>query len=124
MNASRIARLTLHNEEVGVIHIKLHRMEQVCHLASRSVSPVDQVFAFTAKENLSRHCYFRALLIANGTTRWILVIEDNCNNCLVDSSLSLLIDEFGEVSCTNLTQVRNAEYEANGIKNVRLAGSI
>jgi hypothetical protein len=35
--------------------------------------------------------------------------------------LSLLVDQFREISSTDLTQICNAQNKANSIKNVRLS---
>jgi hypothetical protein len=99
-------------------------MKQVLHLASRRIFAIDQVFVLPTNEDLSSHCDFLALLIAHRTTRFIFVVEYNSNDGFVDPCLALLVDEFREVSSSDLFEIGNAEDEANRVKNIGLPRTI
>lgn len=64
------------------------------------------------------------VFISKRTSIPIGVIEHNRHRSLGNSGLTLLIHELLKVSSTNLLQVRDTEDEANGIENVRFAGTV
>ena len=45
---------TLHDEEVGVVDVQLHRTEQILHTIVVGVASVDQVFVATSNNHLPR----------------------------------------------------------------------
>jgi hypothetical protein len=116
--------ITLHNEEMRIVYIELHRMKEIGHLASRSVSSIDQVLALSSQENLTSHCNLGTLLVSNGTSSFLLIVKDDSDTGLVDTSLTLLVDKLGKISCSHLTQVCNAKNKADGVKNIRLSRTI
>lgn len=46
---------SLHDEEVGVVHIQLHRSEQVLHSRGCGIATIDQVPVATTNDNLQSH---------------------------------------------------------------------
>ena len=54
----------------------------------------------------------------------VVVVEDNSDGSLGDSSLPLLVHELLQITNTHLTQIADAQNKANSIKNVTLARAI
>lgn len=122
--AKVITALTLHNQKVRIVHIQLHRMKQIRHLPRRTIPPIDQIFALPPDQNLPRHIHLLALLIAHGTAGLVLVVKDDGDGGLVDTGLTLLVDQFGEVAGADLGEILDSENEADGIEDVGFSGAV
>ena len=99
-------------------------MKQIRHLPRRTIPPIDQIFALPPNQNLPRHIHLLALLIAHGTAGLVLVVEDYGDGGLVDTGLTLLVDQFGEVAGADLGEVLDSENEADGIEDVGFSGAV
>jgi hypothetical protein len=83
----------LHDEEVGVVDIKLNGLEKILDsLLLRSVT-IYQVFACTSKDNLTSDADLSILLKTNGRLLLVAIIEYYCNARLGNASLPTLINE-------------------------------
>jgi len=109
---------------VGIIHIELHRVEEIRDLSCWCISSIDQVLALSSQENLTSHCDFRALLVPYRTGSLFFIVEDDSDTRFVDTGLALFVDKFREVSSSDLTQVCNTKNKADGIKDIGLSRSI
>lgn len=75
-------------------------------------------------ENLSCDCDLGMGFVAERAPRAVGVVEDDGDGGFGDSGLALLVDELLEVGSPNLLQIGDAENEADGIENVRFAGTV
>ena len=96
-------------------------MEKILHLACRSVPAIDQIFAFATDEDLSGHGDFGTLFVAYRRGSFIVVVENDGDRCFVDTSLTLLVNQFRKTSSADLTEVGNTENKTNGVEDVRLS---
>ena len=64
------------------------------------------------------------MLIPHRTERLVPIVEYNGNTGLVDTRLSLFVDQLGQVPGTNLGEIGNSEDEADGVENVGFARTI
>lgn len=64
------------------------------------------------------------MLIPHRTERFVLIVEYDGNTGLVDTRLSLFVDQLGQIPGTNLGEVGNSEDEADGVENVGFARTI
>ena len=119
-----ITQHTLHDKKVWIVHIELHRVEEIGHLPRGRVPSINQIFALPPNEHLTRHIDLPILLIPHRTERFILVVEHDGNTGLVDTRLSLFVDQLGQIPGTNLGEIGNSEDEADGVENVGFAGTI
>ena len=110
----------LHDEEMRVVDVKLHRMEKVLDLTSLGGVSVDEVLALASDEDLPGHGDLGRTLVANGGSVWIRVVENNCHDSLVHSRLTLLVNQLVEVPGPDLTEVGDSQNEADGVENVTL----
>ena len=105
---------------MGIVHIKLHGMEKILNLTRWSVSAVDQVFALSTDEDLSGHGDFGALFVAYRRGSFVVVVENDGDGCLIDASLTLLVNQLGKTSSADLAKVGNAENKTDGVEDIRL----
>jgi len=74
--------------------------------------------------NLSCYCDLRVSFVSERASGAVGVVEDDGDGGLGDASLALLVDEFLEVGSPDLLQVGDSEDEADGVQDVRLAGTV
>lgn len=99
-------------------------MEEIGHLASGGIPPIDEVFALPPYENLACHVDLLALLVADGARCFVFIVKHNCDAGLVYAGLPLLVNELGQIPSANLAQIGDAENEADGVQNIRFSRSI
>ena len=107
-----------------IIHIQLYRMKQVRHLSSRTIPPINQIFALPPNQYLSCHIHLFTLLVSHGRRALILIVKYDCDGGLVDTSLALFVYQFGEVSSADLREVLDSEDETDGVENIGFTGAI
>ena len=74
--------------------------------------------------NLSCYCDLRVSFVSERASGAVGVVEDDGDGGLGDASMALLVDEFLEVGSPDLLQVGDSEDEADGVQDVRLAGTV
>jgi len=152
----------LHDEEVGIVDVELHRMEEILDFVLLRNVAVDEVLVAPADGDLHRNawsmllllhapirrrperkcdgprgeersCFFAIIsfpvqqcktgagcnlagnsdlvvcLVANRAGLLIIVVEDDRDRCLLDTSLALLVDELLQRTGTDLPQSNNRE---------------
>ena len=124
LHVEHLGDAALHDEEVGVVDIELHRVEKVLHLTSLGGVSVDKVFALPSNQDLPGYGDLGGTLVADGGSVGIRVVENNCHDSLVHSRLTLLVNQLVEVSGSDLTEVGDSQNEADGVENVTLSTSI
>ena len=110
--------LTLHDEEVGVVHVQLDRVEEIGHLPRGLDLSVDQILALPPDEHLARDIDLLELLVPHGARGFVLIVEHDGDAGLVDARLALLVHELGEVAGADLGQVGDSQDEADGVEDV------
>ena len=69
-------------------------MKEILNLTGWRVSSIDEILALASNQDLSCDSHFRALFVADGRRGFILIVENDSHRSLVDTSLSLFVDEF------------------------------
>jgi hypothetical protein len=64
------------------------------------------------------------VLVADRRRCRVAVVEDDRHGRLGHAGLALLVDEVLQVGGAHLAQVRDAEHEADGVEDVRLAAAV
>jgi len=114
----------LHDEKVGVVDVELDRVEKVLDLAGLGSVAIDQVLGLSANQNLPGDGNLAVLLVAHRGTILILVVENDSDDSLGNSSLTLLVHKLGQVASTNLGQIGDAKHKTNRVQNVGFARAI
>ena len=84
----------MHDQEVGIINVELHGLEQVLHCLLLGAMAVDEVFRSAAKDDLACDGDLAIFFEAYGGLLLVSVVEDDCNRCFSDSSLTTFVDEI------------------------------
>ena len=79
-----------------IVHVQLHRVEEVLHALQLRDVAVDQVLVSPADGNLPRDGDLAQLLVADRRHLRIVVVEDKCDARLGHASLARLVDELVE----------------------------
>ena len=74
--------------------------------------------------NLSCYCDLGVSFVSERASGAVGVVEDDGDGGLGDAGLALLVYEFLEVGSPDLLQVGDSEDEADGVQDVRLAGTV
>lgn len=74
--------------------------------------------------NLAANCYLVMRLESNGGSGLVGIVKDNRDAGLRDTSLSLFVYKFRQISSPNFREIRYAENEADAIKDVRFPWAI
>ena len=103
----------LHNEEVRIVHIQLHGMEQGLHTLCLSDVTVDEVLVAPSNRDLSCNCDRCHVLISERRLLRVTIVENKCDRSLCDACLALFIHEFLQRRGPNLAKVSDPKYEAD-----------
>jgi hypothetical protein len=74
--------------------------------------------------NLARDSDLRGVLVAERGAGAVGIVEDDGHGSLGDPGLALLVDELLERGSAYLTEICDAEHEADGVEDVGLAGTV
>jgi hypothetical protein len=85
---------------------------------------IDEIFGDIRKGNLSGNCDLFTMLVANGGSRAIRVIEHDGDTGLCDTSLATFIDKILLIRCTHGGHVRQPENEGDRVEDVGFARPI
>ena len=85
---------------------------------------VDPVLGLSTEPYLSRDGHRGAGFVADRRLGRIVIVEDKRDNGLLHTGLSLFVDQFGQVTRSDLTEVGDSEDEADRIENVGLSGPV
>ena len=121
---------TLHDEEVGVVDIQLHRVEQVLNFGelkktTHQIKPrvsqfenksqidlrcdsIDEVFVLSPDHDLPSDFDLLELLVADWACILVRIVKRDSNAGLVDSRLALLVDQFLQVADSHLTKKKRS----------------
>mmetsp|Transcript_26556 Transcript_26556/g.47063 ORF Transcript_26556/g.47063 Transcript_26556/m.47063 type:complete len:265 (+) Transcript_26556:3148-3942(+) len=124
LHVDHLSDATLHDEEVGVVHVEGHGMEKVLDLILLNVVRVEEVAVAPADDDLPCDRDLVVHLIPDRTAGLVLVVEDYGHAGLCHSSLALLVHELRQVADANLSEIGDAENKANGVQDVGLATAI
>ena len=84
----------MHNEEIGIVNVQLHRLKKILYSLLLRTVAIDQVFARASQHNLSGDADLGIFLKSNGRLLLVTVVEDDRYTGLCDSGLSTLVDEI------------------------------
>jgi len=85
-----------------VVHIELHRVEEVLHSGGGGNVAVDEVLVAAADDNLASDGDLLHVAVADWRLRLVAVIECDAHAGLDDACLALLVDELLKVARSNL----------------------
>lgn len=88
LHVEHLGDLALHDEEVGVVDVQLHRLEEVLNRLKRRLVTVEQIFGHIADRDLTRHRDLGRVLKADGRFAAVLVVENNSDGCLGNACLA------------------------------------
>lgn len=92
----------MHNEEIRVVDVELHRLEKVLdRLLLRSVA-IDEVFGSATQDDLPGHGDLRILFKADGRFGLVTVVKNNGDACFGYTCLATLVDQVLEQSVSVL----------------------
>ena len=114
----------LHNEEVGVVHIQLHGMEEILDLGGLDGVAVDEVLVLAANHDLAGDGDLVKVLVAHRAGFLVGIVKVDADRGLGHPGLALLVDELLEVADPDLGKVGDAEDEADGVEDVGLAAAV
>ena len=63
-------------------------------------------------------------LITYRTCRCIRIVKNDSDRCFGNTGLTLLVDQFLKIAHAHLTEIRNAQNKADGVKDITLASSV
>ena len=106
-----------------VVNIQLDGPKEVLHPIVLDIAPVDEVLVLPPNDHLPGDGDLVEVLIAQGRLLLVPVVESDGDSGLGDASLAVLVDQFLEIGRPDVTQVSDAEEEADGVQNVTLPGS-
>eukprot|EP00850_Spirogloea_muscicola_P019585 SM000194S04821 [mRNA] locus=s194:96066:101852:+ [translate_table: standard] len=133
---------SLHDEEVRIVDIQLHGMEEILDTARQSCRAIDGVLpSFKLCEgvaygtssaaqdgderaHLSRDNDLPTVLVANGAADTIGIVEGDGDSSLGHAGLTLLVHQLLQRLGSHVLKVRNAEVEADGVEDVGFARAI
>jgi hypothetical protein len=81
----------LHDKEIRVVYVKLHRLEEVLHSVLLRAMAIDHVFAGSVQHNLPRHRDGCVILEADGAGFLVAIVEHDGDTGFGDSSLTLFV---------------------------------
>eukprot|EP00850_Spirogloea_muscicola_P009445 SM000053S17402 [mRNA] locus=s53:151404:158697:- [translate_table: standard] len=111
---------SLHDEEVRIVDIQLHGMEEILDTARQSCHAIDGVL----RSHLSRDNDLPTVLIANGAADTIGIVEGDGDSSLGHAGLTLLVHQLLQRLGSHVLKVCDAEVEADGVEDVGFARAI
>ena len=106
-----------------IVNIELDRAEEVLHPVVLDIAPVDQVLVLSSDDHLPGDGNLVEVLVAQGRLLFVPVVECYGDGGFGDAGLAILVDKLLEVGGPDMTQVGDAEEEADGVQDVTLSGS-
>lgn len=93
---------TLHNQEVRVVHVQLHRTEQILDLLVLDRLSVDQILVLPADHNLARDGNFITLFVPQRALVLVGVVEHQRDRGLGHTRLATFVHQLLEGRRSNL----------------------
>jgi hypothetical protein len=85
---------------------------------------IDEILGNIRKSNLSGNCDLFTMLVANGGSRAVRVVEHDSDTGLCDASLTTFIDKILLIRCTHGRHIRQSKNEGDCVEDVGFAGPI
>ena len=84
----------MHNEEIGIVDVKLHRLEEILHRLLLGAVAIDQIFACASEDDLPGDADLRIFFESDWGFLLVAIVEDDCDTRFCYSGLSTLIDKI------------------------------
>ena len=109
---------SLHNQKMRIVNIKLNRSKEILNSVVLNIAAINQILVLSTYHNLSRDCHFIIVFISQ---RWLLlvsIVKGDWHSGLGNSCLTIFVDQFLKISCSDMTQIGDSKEKANGIEDV------
>ena len=104
-----------------IVDIELDRSEEILHPIVLDVAAVDEVLVLAPDDDLPGDGDLVVVLVPQRRLLLVAVVEGDGDGGLRDARLAILVDQLLEVGGSHVTQVGDAQEEADRIQNVTLA---
>ena len=111
---------TLHDDEVRVVYVELHALEEVLHALCGRVAAVEEELVFAADDDLASDGELVELLVAGRTLTLVGVVEEDGDRRSCDARVARLVDEVLQRVRAQLRDRLDAEHKAYRVHDVRL----
>ncbi len=110
----------LHDQEVRVVHVQLHRAEQTLHALHGLRFAINVALRLLVLDRPSHVDVLMLLVAWRGLTLdFVVELDRHCG--LGHSRITLLVNEFLQIFSSHMLKAGDAEDEANGVQDVGFA---
>ena len=102
LHVQHLGDSALHDQEVRVVNVELHGVEQVLHPRRLRGLAVNHVLVPSSDDDLARHRDLVAVLVPDGRTSAIRVVEHDGDGGFRHARLALLVHELLQRGRANL----------------------
>ena len=102
-NEHYLCNPSLHDQEVRVVNIELDGPKEVLHSVVLDIAPVDEILVLPSDDYLPGDGDLIKVLISQGRLFLVPVVESYGHSGLSDTSLAVLVNQFLEIGCPDVT---------------------